>query len=196
MSGRTFTKTSDDVPRIIDELIDDHYHDLHEVTFGTLFAHAPVNETTGEVMPPALKHHGLPAAATVRIVSLKDRAKGLPDVEILIDGDQWPKWSERRRHAVLDHELKHVEVRLEETDTGAEIVRDDLGRPKLRLLHHDVEFGAFADIAERWGDDSLDREQTRVAFDCYGQALMPWATAEPTPKQALTEVGKALGRAA
>lgn len=196
MPGRTYQRCPIEVSKIVNELIDDHYADLHEVSFGCLFAHAPIDEKTGEVKPPALVHHGLPAAAKVRVVSLKDRAKGIADVEILIDGDEWARWGDRRRRAVLDHELKHVNVRLLETEDGAtaELKRDDLGRPKLCMIPHDVEIGAFADIATRWGEDSLDREQVRVAFDVHGQALMPWATERGTEAKAAVGQRKAVGR--
>lgn len=49
---------------------------------------------TSTILAGYPKHHGVKAAGLCRIVNLKDRVKGLGDVEILIDGDWWELASE------------------------------------------------------------------------------------------------------
>lgn len=113
------------------------------VTVSVLTAHA--DEADLEKGKSALRHHGYPAAALVRVNSHKDRVEGKADATILVDGDQWPDWPAERRLAILDHELTHLELVMKD---GA-VQRDDCGRPRLRLRKHDFELGGFEAVAER-----------------------------------------------
>lgn len=106
---------------------------------------------------PALKHAGYPAIATVRINSLKDRAEGKSDVTITIDSYRWDEMSEAERLAVLDHEATHVELKTD-ADTG-NLIRDDLGRPRLMMRLHDHQAGWFHEVAERHGRHSAEQVQ-------------------------------------
>ena len=141
----------------VKKIVDDHYPDLVDaaVTFDLLMAHAKVDDKTGEPVSPALKHHGWPAAAVVKINSHKDRVAGRNDVEITIDGDNWNDRTDPQQVAILDHELRHLIV----IRNPAGIVKeDDCGRPKLKLSDHDWQFGGFNSILERHGEHSLEHE--------------------------------------
>lgn len=137
-------------------LIDQHHPDLvtAEVTIAVLMAHAPT-DGAGEPTCPALKHHGVRAAAVVRVVNLKDRAKGVADAEIVLDGDRWALWPAETQRSILDHELTHLVVVAdtyeEDGVTLRDAVLDACDRPKLRLRGHDHEMGWFDSIAERHG---------------------------------------------
>lgn len=142
-----------------------HAERLEGVTFAVLMVHAEV-DSTGAPKGFALKHHGMPAAAKVRIVSLRDRAHGLADVEIQIDGDRWPKWSKATQRAILDHELTHLLRGKGE---------DDLGRPKLKIRDHDFQVGWFHEVAERHGKASVEVNQARVLATEYGKVYFGWS---------------------
>jgi len=143
----------------ITDLIRDVMHAYHQrleaidLKLSVLMAHT-VEDDTGQ-MPPALKLHGYPALAITKILSLKWRAHGLGDAEILIDAGRWELMAERQRIALIDHELTHLEP-ITKDDS---IVRDDLRRPKLEMRLHDIEIGAFADVAARHGPESIERQQ-------------------------------------
>lgn len=152
----TYRQAPDDVISCCHQILKRTYPELHkaDVTIELLFAHAPRNEQD-EPQGPALKLHGWPAAATVKVNSLKDRVAGCKDVRILIDGDRWPDWEEARKKAILDHELYHLELRKDEE--GA-ILLDDAFRPKLRLKPHDFEVKGFDAIIDRHGHAALEAE--------------------------------------
>lgn len=105
-----------------------------------------------------LTHHGYAAMAVVRLNSLKERTQGKPDVHLDLDAD-WHLLSRERRVALIDHELEHIrlvyETRKKSPGFG-QPRRDDRGRPKLRLLRHDLVVGGFAAVIERHGENALE----------------------------------------
>lgn len=143
------------------EVMKQYHGQLHEagVRVDVLFAHAPT-DSNGDTTSPALKYHGHGCAAEVRIISLRDRVAGRGDAEITLNGDQYDLWTGCQLRAILDHELTHLELRVD--DRGA-VKRDDADRPKLRLREHDQEFGWFDSVARRHGEDSTEvRQATRL----------------------------------
>jgi len=126
-----------------------------EVLITMLSASGPRDEN-GDVSGPAIKVGGYAAKACVRITSLKDRAAGLGDAVIIVDGDNCDTWSEAEFAAILDHELTHLELKV---DQDGAIQRDDLGRPKLRMRKHDFHCGWFAEVAVRHKENSAEAQQ-------------------------------------
>lgn len=115
-------------------------------------------DADGEEIDPALTHGGYPALATIKINSLKDRAEGKADATITVDGNRWDEWPEAELDAILDHELTHLELVL---DDGA-LVRDDLNRPKLRMRKHDFQMGFFSEVAERHHAAAMETKQLQT----------------------------------
>lgn len=165
--GTTFEKCGEDVYELLWPMLADHHKDLLEtgVTFDLMFAYAAVNQD-GERKGPALKLNGCACAGIVSIVNEKQRVSGRPDVEILIDGDRWPGWGERRRIGLLDHEVTHVVLTLDEE--GAVKVQN-CGRPKMTLRDHDWECGGFEEIAIRYNDDAMEVTEARNTYEKYGK---------------------------
>lgn len=118
----------------------------------------------GKLVGEAIKHHGVKALGLCRIVSLKDRAKGLGDCEIVLDKDWWDTVDDEERRAVIDHELTHLQLK-----KGT----DDLGRPKLKLRKHDHQFGFFTSVAQRHGQYSQERIQAASMLEEAGQFYWP-----------------------
>jgi len=139
------------------------------VTFSLLFAFGDRDEDTGELTSDALTLHGQRALGIARKVSEKDRVKGLPDAEILLDGDYWPTVDEEKQRALLDHEMHHISLKV----SKGQIQHDCAGRPKLKLRKHDVEIGWFKCIAERHGAASIERQQAQHILDSCGQYFWP-----------------------
>lgn len=98
----------------------EHLNWIHdcELKIDYVFAHG-TRDDDGKLIGDAIKHHGVKALSLCRIVSLKDRAKGLGDAEIVIDADWWKKAPSEELAAVVHHELYHLKP------TGK---TDDLGR--------------------------------------------------------------------
>jgi len=136
-----------------------HYHkDLADagVTVALLIASGP-RDSHGELMGPAVSHGGYAAKAVVKITNLKDRAAGLEDVVLILDGDHIDEWTDREADAIYDHELAHPVLVLKK----GKLVRDDLNRPKLRMRKHDGQFGWFFDVAERHKEHSTEAQQLK-----------------------------------
>lgn len=148
-------------------LIDQFHPDLNEaqVKIDYIFA---FNETGH-----AITLHGKPCLGLCKIINLKDRSKGMGDVEIQLDGAAWKSMTEDQRNALLDHELEHVIV--VRNDDG-DIKTDDLNRPKIRMKKHDYDFGWFECIARRHGINSPEVTQAKLLWDESGQAFFPMLT--------------------
>lgn len=136
------------------------------------------DDSTGESRP-ALKAHGYPAAATIAIVQPKHRALGLGDALLTIDTATWAGLPVRKRIALLDHELTHLEVL---ADDGGIVMwnevdercfgvpkLDDMQRPKLRIRLHDYQLGGFRTVAKRHAEDAPEADQVRALIGSDGQ---------------------------
>lgn len=119
--------------------------------------------------PPALKWAGYPASAVIKGTSLKDRAKGMKDVELIIDEAEFAKLSPEQQDGLLDHELEHIVLKTDE-DTG-EVLRDDLDRPMVEIKRHDYQFGWFVSIAARHGANSPEVQQAGKIMAEAGMVL-------------------------
>lgn len=116
-----------------------------------------------------LKLHGYPCAAVVSVVPHKQRADKRADAEILIDQVWWDKANDRQRTALLDHEITHLEIHI---DDHGFVKQDDQGRPKLRIRLHDWQLGGFRCIAERYGSDAPEVEMARQFEKDYGAVVL------------------------
>lgn len=84
------------------------------------------------------------------------------DALVEIAKDVWDDASPEFREALMDHELKHIDIRFDED--GSPIMDEATGRFKVYLRHHDIE--EFADILKRYGayHDSL-----RAFLEAFGK---------------------------
>ena len=137
-----------------------------EVRVSLLAAYARIDDEGNET-GPALKHHGYPALAKARIVPHRDRVQGLADAEVTIDGNRFALLSQDEQIALLDHELEHLELVL---DDEGRIKSDDGGRPRLKCKLHDYRIEGFDSVAKRHGKHSQEVQQYRACFDERGQA--------------------------
>lgn len=140
-----------------------------KVRIDLLFACAPRNDE-GVILGDAMKDKGHRTLGKARIISLKDRAAGRGDAEVLVDKEWWDDAGDEERAALLDHELYHIAVK---TNKAGAVIRDDLNRPKLRMRHHDVQFGWFKEVAKRNGPYSQEQIQAKQLMDDHGQFFWP-----------------------
>lgn len=124
---------------------------------------------------PALKRGGDPCAALVKVCGLHDRVAHGYDAEVKLDDREWEDFTDRRRRAVLFHELKHLELVTKGLDDGREVVAlDDCGRPKLKLTPGDWVAGdGFHDVVEEFGEDALEYENAERAWGAAERAAGP-----------------------
>lgn len=169
---RTYEAATESVCERVMKAMAKYHPDLKdaELQVGVILAHA-ARDQNNEPSGPALTHGGYAAAATIRIVSLKDRAAGLPDVILTIDGDEMDAWSDERFSSLIDHEFCHPVL---VTSPGGAIIRDDLGRPKLKMRKHDHQLGIFKEVIERHKEYAMDAEVLQAAWENCIQGVLNW----------------------
>lgn len=152
-----YEKAPAEVGQIVERMMDRYHPQLRDagVTVAQLLAF-PSTDESGDSKGPAIKHQGYQAQAVIKIIGLKERTDGRADAELVIDGENWPLLSGEEKDALIDHELEHLELKL---DKDGLLVRDDLERPKLVIRKHDHQFGWFDSIVRRHGRDSLEFKQ-------------------------------------
>ena len=145
-----------------------------EVTIDVLFAWNRENEVH------ALKLHGWPCKATVKVVSYKERVRGSADALLTVSGPVWRGLSEDERLGLLDHELEHLVI-ARGRDNQAK--RDDAGRPRLKCRPHDYELGGFVSVAKRHGPHAPEVQSFRDVYAAHRQTLLPWGDDNVAPDE-------------
>jgi hypothetical protein len=173
--GTTYTKAKTDVKEMIATVMDKYHPDIASagVTVVCLMALAEVDED-GYPKGHAVSDGGYPCAAKIRIVNLKDRAKGIADAELVIDEREWAELPQRTKIALLDHELEHLKLVIK----GGDVMKDDCRRPLLKINKHDRTHGWFDVIARRHGEHSIEVRQAKELVASTEQLYFPFA-AEP-----------------
>ena len=175
-----------------------------DVTIDTLMV-AEVDEETGETYQ-TLKCHGYPAAATMAITPLKQRALGIADAVLVLDEATWHKLGQAERRALLDHELHHLQVRAEgrgfvgldgngKLDCSARL--DDQRRPVLKLRKHDWQLGGFQAVARRHKSAAIEVQAARHHQEPGGQYCWDFGTVariDTSPVRSEAEILDDLGR--
>lgn len=159
-----YDKAPDEVFLLVNEVRDQYHPDLVEAgaTIDVLFA---FNDKGNPVASG-----GYPALAVIRIISLKNRVKGMSDAEITIDGDVYKGMNDLQRRALIDHELHHLMVK---RDKENNIQFDDADRPKFKMRKHDYQMGWFRAIAVRHGKNSPEVYQASMLMQQDGNVFFP-----------------------
>ena len=148
----TFCKADNETRAQVLDVMRRFHGDLTEaeVTVDVLWCDHGERDDTEQ---PALKLHGYPCAATIKRTAVKDRLLGMVDAVLTIDRSSWNNLDDDERLALLDHELRHLELVV---DKVCQVQADDAGRPKLRTRLHDWQLGGFHRIANRHGTKALE----------------------------------------
>lgn len=157
--GTTYEAAGPELKKAVQEAIKAYHPDLIKATIATVICRRYDRHET-EIN--AMKTRGQTVMAKIAITPLADRARGLQDAKLTINGYQWDRMEENARKALLDHELCHLEI-----GEGA----DDLGRPKLKMRHHDWELTGFAAVVERHGENSVESKALQNFKADYGKQL-------------------------
>lgn len=160
----TYTQCDNEIGDRLEKVIAKYHPDLHKAqpTFNCLFAW---NETT-----KPLKLHGYPCLAVIKVNKLDDRAKGMADVTLKIDGKRWAELKEPDKTALLHHEICHLVPKLDKEDKPK---LDDLERPLLGTRHHDFELGGFQEVIEAHKTAAVEAQQIDQVARLV-QGMFPW----------------------
>lgn len=163
----TFVRANHEVLDFVSSVMEEYHPHLaqEEVTVDVRWAIAD-----GE--GAALKKNGYPAAAIISITPLKQRVLSVADAVIDLDRDVWLKLTEAEQKALIDHELHHLELVVDED--GVRFKHDDHGRPKLKMRPHDWEIGGFTAVAQRHQGNALETKALQQAAETTFQQVFPW----------------------
>jgi Putative phage metallopeptidase len=151
----------------IKTIIDEYFADLKEAGVKVKVLFAASDE------PPAVKHQGYAASAMIRINNLRERTLGNGDALMIVDKKAYDELtSDRDRDALMHHELHHLIVKRDKE--GNDILKDDLGRPRLGMRKHDFQVGWFAETARIFGKNSPEVRQARQMVELGGEFLFPF----------------------
>lgn len=156
----SYMKTDEHLPALIADTAEQYRGDLVNagVHVDALWAYG------------GLKHHGYPAAAVVKINGVKERLRGIADATIIFCVEHWQKISQAERIALVDHELTHLVLVVDEDGRP---IADDAGRPRLKMRPHDFELGVFDVIVQRHGAAAGDTKALIAAAERKTQAALP-----------------------
>lgn len=175
---KIYSTASDDVASRVARLVGLHHQDLQaaKVKIDLMF----ISSDSDKPGSP-LKLHGVAALAIASIIATKARAAGRGDCEILIDEAAYEKLSAESKDALLDHELEHFKVA---KDKHGIFRADAQDRPKLRMKHHDHDFGWFDCIAKRHGKHSLEVQHAKQFAKQCGQLYFEFPVARVAKERA------------
>lgn len=151
------------ITTLLAKTMKDHHPQLNDlgVRVGVLLAASDDDK-------PAVKHGGYAAAATIRVVPLKDRLTKGFDAEMVVDEDLWKGFSRERQAALLDHELAHLRA----VTKKGEPQLDDLGRPRLKTVRADWYGGdGFKAVVARHGRAAVEFWNAEQAHRMATEAL-------------------------
>ncbi len=144
----TFGKPHADAEALLARAVREYHPHLHEAEVRVALLMA-ANE-----VGPALKKAGYSCAAIVSVVPLDWRLLCDYDARIKVDRRTWDDLTAEGRLALLDHELSHLHL--------ADDKRDDLGRPKLKVVPADWNGGdGFKAVVARHGEAAIEYENAR-----------------------------------
>lgn len=169
----TFDHADADTLALAKGVIKQCYPDLVELglTYGVIMATA-ARDKKGEPQGAALKWHGHPAAAVIKINSYAQRVEGLPDVTIKIDADWWREHDELECKALLDSQFAALQPL---TDDAGNVLTDDCGRPRIKRRQTDWHMEGYSAPAARNKDHAPEVQALRAfAVSETGQLLMAW----------------------
>ena len=190
----TFSLADADTRAVVDRAMREFHPVLAEagVLVGVLFA------ATDDPDEPSIRSRGAAVAATMQVVSLKDRVLKRVDAQLVIAREVWAGLDADQRLALADHELSHIRLRKAAywavlDDRGRPVIRpdgateeelrfdrDDLGRPKLSSVPGDVDAGdGFSEVIRRHGPASLEYRNLTRAGAWAEKALSGEAGTEP-----------------
>jgi hypothetical protein len=163
--AKHYSKAGIDLMNRIERVRKEWHPMLKNVQLGALYVF-------GEEPEQVLKHQGYPAAAVIKIIGTKERAAGMDDALLVVDQYVYEGLTEAQRDAMIDHELYHLELVIDDKTDKPKF--DSLGRHRLSVRKHDRQFGWFDEVAQRHGENSLEVIQAKSIIASTRQLYFPF----------------------
>ena len=151
-----------DMTNVLTDILTDYHNELLNacVNVGIIVVRKEGKETESmPAFPPAL--------ARVKITSRKNRLHCEHDAIIEICHFRWNSLTLAGQKALIDHELTHLVPMVKDE----EIVKDDLGRPRLKMRKDEIDLTAFTEVIARHGAEATDWKSISHAFQVATAAM-------------------------
>jgi hypothetical protein len=141
---------------------EDHLH-LEETDIAFLFTNIQNVTKSRRVIAQVEEGEpkGRPWVKAKKEVQIRGWFERIPDYIVTIDAVAWMEMSNNQKCAVLEHELYHIQQKLDEFQSP--MFYKDSGLPILTLVGHDVE--EFIGVVERYGAFSHELERMKQALN-------------------------------
>ncbi|MDR3634390.1 MAG: putative metallopeptidase [Isosphaeraceae bacterium] len=116
-----------------------------------------------------------PVLAKAKVVKDEERARGGPDVRIVLDAKAWGTLGRPSQESVFAHELYHLKL-VEDGDGGFE--QDAYDRPVVKTIPDDWLINGFGDVAAWYGEHSIERRSYVALSKRLGQLRLPFGEVE------------------
>jgi len=159
---KRYDKADDDTLTLVREVMEQHHQEL--VRAGVRVQCLMVSEAdkTGLALDvQALTRQGHPVAGQIRRCHARDRRIHEADAILELDDYAWHPLSTEQARALIDHELTHLEVVVDQDGVTA---KHPDGRPKLSLRHDDFMLTGFYDVVERHGTAALEYQSVERVY--------------------------------
>ena len=124
---------------------------------------------------PAVKLHGYPCVATIGVVPYKQRIRGAGDAVLTIDTAEWGDLHEEERESTIDHELEHLHFPgMRQLGESWVPNLDKSERPIIQIKLHDLVVGGFKVVAERHGDNAIEKQAIDLINSRLRQSSLPF----------------------
>ena len=169
MASVTYEVADESVVKVIDKAAELYHAELkqYDVKIMAIMAFGPRNEED-VITRPAIRKNGNACAACIRVLPLKERLVKHADAEMTIDGDKWEEYNDDIRIALVDHELSHLDIKL---DKDGNLKKDSLKRPMLGTIRDDIVYWGNSHIAERHGENSIEVINAKALKEKFGEVL-------------------------
>lgn len=142
-----------DVKALVHSVRDEYCPHLKGIDATVLFVMAKTSELTGEPRGPALRSHGYPAQAVIKICNPQEYALTKAEVIIKIDGAVWTKLTQEQRIALIHHQWCHVGV---VRNNRGYALTDNNGRARIFIKRHDFQIAGFNEVIAAHGEASQE----------------------------------------
>lgn len=160
------TETGKDIFKIIRELTNEHHEELRQATILPAWMIGNKHDRDVRLVLGRMK----------KATELEREAHGA-DAFLLINQEAWPRFDDRQKRALIDHELEHLTVSLNPNTLEPNL--DGHGKIRYRMRKHDVEeFQAIINRHGCWKDHLRKFAEQALAVEERLQHELPLAVSQ------------------
>lgn len=172
MSGTTYETADQKIFALVEKVRDEKFEQLaaEGLTIHVTWADRMFKDENGDEGPiEAIYESGHAVMAAIKKTSLRERAKGISDAELTLCRYSWGKLIPAKQEALIHQQLSRIELL---RDKDAQVKRDDLDRPKVKILPYDFIVKGMLKSHEEYQEASIETLTVRLFIERTGQLAL------------------------